>query len=277
MKRNQTFQDTVKSVRNSLGQSSPSAIYSVDSNYWSDIAEKVKGTDYEQMFNSNPFRNYDYHETGLQKLLSFFGFRTGADKMREQMTLASNQYDANLLAKMQQDEFNSSVAQAERMKQAGQNPDLLGTSGVSDASPMAEQSMPEIPEDFASNPASFASGILSLVMSGIGFAKDFQTFQNLKQTVDSQNIRNAQSLFELSQSVALNASEGMPLLHHFSDDPEDDEQSFSLIKHNSKLLRDRGIEYMQHLPKRLRKRFFNSYGYVIQGIPFEKEKYKSWR
>lgn len=238
--------------------------HQVDSKYWQDLADKVKGTDYEQMFNDNPFRSYEYTISPLQRFASFLGFRTGADKMREEMTMASNKYDADLVAKMQQDEYNSSVAQAERMKQAGQNPDLLGTSGVSDAAPMAEQAVPEIPEDFASNPASFASGVLSLVMSGIGFAKDFQTFQNLKQTVDGQNIRNAQGLYDLALSTALNATSGLPPGKDITN------ETFSQVS-------ARGSEIASQLPKRLQKRFSSAYGQVIQGIPYEKEKYKSWR
>lgn len=245
----------------------------VDSKYWQDLANTVKGTDYEQMFNNNPWRNYNYKETGWQKFLNLLGFRSGADKMREEMTLASNKYDSDLLAKMQQDEYNSSVAQAERMRQAGQNPDLLGTSGVSDAAPMAEQSVPEIPEDFASNPASFASGVLSLVMSGIGFAKDFQTFQNLKQTVDGQNIRNAQGLYDLALSTALNATQGLPnggFYDNETGEPTGDSSPVDWLK-------ERGFQVANTLPKRLRKRFQNQYSDVIQGIPFEKEKFKSWR
>lgn len=168
---------------------------------------------------------------------------------------------------IQQNEYNSPLAQAQRMKQAGQNPDLLGTSGVSEAGQMPETSMPEIPDDFSSDPMAFAQGVMSIVMSGIAFAKDFQSLQSIRQTVDSQNIKNAKGYYDLALQVALNATSGLPSDENISNS-EDSHRSY---------LSSRGMEYMNTLPKRMRKSFFSAYGDVIRGIPFEKERFKSWK
>lgn len=239
----------------------------VPSDYWQSLADQVAGTEYQQLFDLNPWRTQTYRKTWLQDLLGQIGFRTGFDKFQQNQLQASNDYDAKLAQYIQQNEYNSPLAQAQRMKQAGQNPDLLGTSGVSEAGQMPETPIPEIPDDFSSDPMAFAQGVMSIVMSGIAFAKDFQSLQSIRQTVDSQNIKNAKGYYDLALQVALNSTSGLP----------SDESISNAEESHRSYLSERGMEYMNTLPKRMRKSFFSAYGDVIRGIPFEKERFKSWK
>ena len=96
------------------------------------------GSQYDQLFSANPYRNLTYKKSWWQNLLSDMGFRTKYDDFVEQARINAQEYDAGIFSMMQQNEYNSPVAQADRMRAAGQNPDLLGTGDVSDAASPAE-------------------------------------------------------------------------------------------------------------------------------------------
>lgn len=88
---------------------------------------------YDAYYKANPYVNQTYHKTWIDQI---FGgvFRTGYDKWLDEMKLNSAQYNAGIVDLEQQNLFNSEVAKAQRMRDAGENPDLLGTGDVSEAS-----------------------------------------------------------------------------------------------------------------------------------------------
>lgn len=117
--------------------------YGSDLSYLDSI-EKYRGTSYYDTLYSNPYllgRNKDYTPTGLESLgdtildfasLGIAGspFSSGGKARYEQDLLSqSNQFFTDTVDKYRQEQYNSEGAQAERLRQAGVNPDLTG--GVS--------------------------------------------------------------------------------------------------------------------------------------------------
>lgn len=142
-----------------------------------------------QLVSANPYNNLNYRQTSWQKLLSSWGIRTKYDSAMEQASLQSKEYLAGLLQQQYQNEFNHPQSQADRMRQAGLNPDLLGTEGVAEsAAPPSDNSVMS-PDTFASDAESIGkvfditSGIASFV--GNVFTQGIQMAQglaNLKAT-----------------------------------------------------------------------------------------------
>lgn len=114
------------------------------------------GYQYQQLINSNPYRNAQYKESTWQKILSKLGFRTGADAWKENMAVQANEYDASILQKAYNEDYNDPVSQVARMKAAGINPDLDPSSIDSgEASPMPED--PSTPMQSSGSEAQFTS------------------------------------------------------------------------------------------------------------------------
>lgn len=82
----------------------------------------------------------------LDKVANFFGIRSSADKMRDQINLARQQALNQLVNQQAEQEYNSEASKAERMRDAGLNPDLLG---LGDASEATEGNEPESSPDFS--------------------------------------------------------------------------------------------------------------------------------
>lgn len=155
------------------------------------FAEQVAG---------NPYTNIQYRQSPWQKFLSTkLGLRTGYDTALEQASLQSREYLAGLLQQQYQNEYNDPAAQAARMRQAGLNPDLLGTEGVADsATPPADNSVMS-PDTFAADSvpvqeivqtASTAFGALeSAVTSAFSVAQSLQSL-NAGRIANSDSALN---------------------------------------------------------------------------------------
>lgn len=147
---------------------------------------------YEAYYAANPYVNQVYNKTWIDK--AFGGlFRTGYDKWLNEMQLNSAQYNAGVVDLQQQNEYNSEVAKAQRMRVAGENPDLLGTGDVSDSPGMS----PDIQD--AQIPDAEGSQVLSIV-SEVGISmvdlipKTLSFMSNLSQL---RGIRMDNDLKEL--------------------------------------------------------------------------------
>lgn len=148
------------------------------------------GEEYDKLFANNPYRNLTYNQSGWQRFLSAIGFRTDYDRWKEDAQVNANEYDAGILSLIQQNDFNSPEAQAERMKVAGQNPDLLGTGDVAGAASPAED-----PNGMSQNVgdefADFGNTIASVFSRAMAVFKDFKSIQQMNTIIDGQNIDNA--------------------------------------------------------------------------------------
>lgn len=157
---------------------------------------------YDKLFQNNPYRNLEYKQSFWQRIASAFGFRTGADKFAEQAQLNAAEYDADVFALMQQNEFNSPTEQAERMREAGLNPDLLGTGDVAPAAQMRNDANGMQPSegegtDFFQVASVVSQGVLDLIPQVMSFATNLQQLKgirvdnDLKELSFGQNARQA--------------------------------------------------------------------------------------
>lgn len=85
------------------------------------------GTQYAEQWENNPYANLYYEPTFWDDL----GLSNKAKDQNAEYERLYNEYISGLYDQQRQDEYNSESAIADRMRAAGQNPDLLGTSGGS--------------------------------------------------------------------------------------------------------------------------------------------------
>lgn len=148
------------------------------------------GQEYDRLFQANPYRNLTYKKSFWQQLVSALGFRTDADRWLEDVQVNSAEYDAGIFSMMQQNDYNDPASQADRMRQAGMNPDLLGIGDVAGASSPTED-----PNGMSSNVgdefADFGNTIASVFSRAMAVFKDFKSIQQMNTIIDGQNIDNA--------------------------------------------------------------------------------------
>lgn len=160
---------------------------------------------YDDLFAANPYNNLTYNRSSWQDFLSALGFRTDFDRWKEEQQVNANEYNAQVASIMQQNEFNDPSAQAARMRQAGINPDLLGTQGVSDsASPVQDVNgmSPNMEDDFG-KVQQFGTAILNLCQVGFGLAKDIMTFKQMSTALQDQDIDLAKKFMNFANEYVL--------------------------------------------------------------------------
>lgn len=156
------------------------------------------GSDYDRLFEANPYRNLTYKKSWWQDLVSALGFRTDADRWREDAQVNSAEYDASVMSMIQQNNYNSPAAQASRMRQAGQNPDLLGTGDVASAASPAED-----PNGMSQNigdeqVATIGRSIMNLVPSIMSFATQLSQLRGIRAENDLKELDFNDSVIDYS-------------------------------------------------------------------------------
>lgn len=158
---------------------------------------------YDQLYAANPYNNLTYNRSGWQALVSALGFRTDYDRWLEDAQVNAAEYNAQVAQMKQQNEFNSPEAQAARMREAGQNPDLLGTSGVVEASKPVQDvngMQSNVGDEFMSQAlpviSAFAGAVSSALSKGMAFASDILAFSGVQRDLDSKNLDNLKKVSE---------------------------------------------------------------------------------
>ena len=155
---------------------------------------------YDDLYQANPYRNLTYHKSAWQSLLEGLGFRTSYDTWREQAEVNSAEYDARIMEMMKANEYNSPTAEAARMRQAGLNPDLLGTA---DVEPAAEQAPdpngmePNVADDFNA----FGETLSTIFSRALVVCKDFKALDQMNAVIDAQNIDNARNMISTIDGI----------------------------------------------------------------------------
>lgn len=169
------------------------------------------GSMYDQLFAANPYRQQTYNQSGWQKFLGSLGFRTGYDDWLDQTSTQIAEYDAAIFSQMQQDQFNSPAAMAQREKQAGMNPDLLGIGDVAQAAGPAEDVNGMQPQESndaaqaASLVGGFIRGIYSAFSVGMSLYKDTLAVKDMQNVIDNGNITKAKSMIDLADEAIVGA------------------------------------------------------------------------
>lgn len=167
------------------------------------VEKKLLQTDYADLIRSNPYKTFDYKETPWQNLLSSLGFRTSADAYRESMSLQSNEYINQVVQKAYNERYESPVAEAQRARVAGLNPDLQGLGDVAGASAMpSDQNPPVAPDSDEEKLAGVANFVMSCVTTGLGIASSLQSFRQASLAISQGEISVAGDLMDLSRKAA---------------------------------------------------------------------------
>lgn len=138
------------------------------------------GDMYDQLFAANPYRQQTYNQSGWQKFLQSLGFRTGYDDWLDQTSTQIAEYDAGIFSIMQQNEYNSEAAKAQRMRAAGLNSDLLGIGDASESAVPAEDVNGMTPQDSegqAKQLAGLVGGFINWCQSA--FSIGLQTYESM--------------------------------------------------------------------------------------------------
>lgn len=168
-----------------------------------------QGDIWAQKVAANPALGINYKQSWWQRVGSSLGFRTGYDKFLEQQQSASKQYIADLLDQYYQQEFNKPASQVEQMRQAGLNPDLLGTGDVSQAPKAATDNDGMDPSAFEGGTAGEAVDVISTIGSQISSAMSSLqnaigaafNFQGLAEDLRSKKVANGNGLVGLASSL----------------------------------------------------------------------------
>lgn len=129
-----------------------------------------KGTRYYDLYEANPYteEKFTREKTFWDEFANTFGFRSGYDAALDEWQKAGLEYDAQIAQLKGEDEYNSEQAKTARMRAAGENPDLLGTQGVSEAGEFAqEQTSPDT--NAQSDQIAKFQGFVAEMMKGITF------------------------------------------------------------------------------------------------------------
>lgn len=161
---------------------------------------------YEAYYAANPYVNQTYNKTFIDK--AFGGiFRTSYDKWLNEMQLNAAQYNAGVVDLEQQTLYNSEVAKAQRMRDAGENPDLLGTGDVSESAGLKPDVQDaQIPDAVdLSGVASFAGMISQCFTGALGMASAGIDLIGKLSQIDNQNIQNAGGMQDLALQFIRNS------------------------------------------------------------------------
>lgn len=140
------------------------------------------GQSYQELAANNPYANVNYRQSWIQKMLSVLGFRTNYDAYLEGMNLQAQEYDNALLQKEYDEQYNSPLAQAEREREAGLNPNLTGNVSAGESSPLMDDGNPPVPPvaDDLQMITGFAGSVLQGIQIAVGLAGSFQNLQAMK-------------------------------------------------------------------------------------------------
>lgn len=170
-----SFFNTITSGISQLAKSKKSSRSSSDNPY--------SGTQYEDLWNSNPYANNDREDSLWDSIGNLFGFRTGADKWQDELDVRSKEYDAQIASIAREEEYNSESSKVQRMREAGLNPDLQGIQSASSASEFSEpETSPESNSELDSPLSAFAFGE--------SFTSSFSTIANLLLSLEHSSLIN---------------------------------------------------------------------------------------
>lgn len=225
---------------------------------------------YDAYFKANPYVGQSYKKTLWDNLFEGI-FRTGYDKWKDEMSLNSAQYNAGVVDLQQQNEYNSEIAKADRMRQAGENPDLLGTGDVTDSQGIKPDVQDaQIPEALDLSQVKSFAGMLGSCFSGaFAMAKQGIDLIGAMTDVDSANVDKAGKY----QDLALKTIHNRIPAEGFTDDASylswiDGLYESPDLKWSQSLARSLGLRPWQ------RRSFDEAYRTAIGSLPAELSRFK---
>lgn len=162
-----------------------------------------QGTRAYEMYEANPWTwenfNQQRQRTWWDNLVEGLGLRSGYQAAQAEYMASAAEYDAQIAEINAADKYNSPEAQAARMRDAGQNPDLLGTQGVAEAEEFANKEERTSPN--VDNPTmqftSFVEAVGKTFVGVVSMGKDMATTLGLFQEAKGKKLDNAEKLEKL--------------------------------------------------------------------------------
>lgn len=168
---------------------------------------------YKGLAEANPYSDVQYQLGWWDRLGNTLGFRTQEDKRREELAQASAEYNSQLASLESEDKYNSPKAQAERMRAAGQNPDLLGTGEVAEAAQFNEpETTPEVPGQTNQEAAAqvgraittTATSLMSAATTAMGLIQSGINLEMTLNQAESQRLDNFQKYYNTAKEYVIN-------------------------------------------------------------------------
>lgn len=171
----------------------------------SGVSNPSVGGRYQDLIDANPYSGAEYTESPWQGLLSMFGIRTGADAWKENMAVQANEYNAAILQKQYDEEYNDPRNQVARLRAAGVNPDLDGGASVSPgeaASLPQDPSTPMQSEGAEDRFREFANFAVSAFSSALGMIETIQGIQGRKLQNTLMSIQGENDFNSFARSMS---------------------------------------------------------------------------
>lgn len=186
----------------------------------------IEGTRFEDI--QNPYVNNPRQKTNWDKFINWLGFRSGYDKSMEQYQLASDEYNAQLSQLASEEKYNSPLEQAQRMREAGLNPDLTGVSGEPASEFDNQQESPDVSVGTDVNPLDVVSTIgksfISTISGTMALLQDINLFRQSRIATDEKDLDYASKMIDF-----FNKSDSY--FHDQSDSSDDGNLNASLVTH----------------------------------------------
>lgn len=163
------------------------------------------GGNYQQLIDSNPYRGLEYKKSPWQNFMSFLGFRTQADAWQENMALNAAEYDAAIMQKKYDEQYNDPQSQLERMRAAGLNPDIDGGSSISSGQAVGLPEDPSTPMQTTGDEPqvmSVVNNVLGAFSTALGMVSSIQGVQgnHLRNVLSS--ITNEQQFADYAKGIS---------------------------------------------------------------------------
>lgn len=225
--------------------------------------ETPDGVDPRQ-WSANPYANFDYKHTWWQKLLEGLGFRTNYDQYKESMAVNAREYEAELAEKAHNEEFDSPLAQSQRYREAGINPDINGDVSAGSSSAMEpDPNAPIQPNADVESIGQFANTVLGLFSTAVGLSQDVLSLGQIRNAVETGNIANAQGILDFGMKTAASF---IPEQY-----PEGDPD---WVNRASSLAYDATSPF---LSKRQQKQYRQALNALYSSAPTQASQWKSWK
>ncbi len=162
---------------------------------------------YRNLYESNPYVNYQYQLGFWDKIGNVLGFRTSEDRTREEYAQRSNEYISQLQSLAREEEYNSEASQSERMKEAGLNPALNGVN-PSQASELNESpmSLPDIARNNGDDVTSAFGTFSNIVSTVIGLGSGLLSMQGQRNNNVLSRLSSVKDIYAFGKELGLDLS-----------------------------------------------------------------------
>lgn len=230
---------------------------------------------YADLVNANPWKELDYKQSGWQKFLGALGFRTGYDVAKENQQFQYNEYLSNIQSMAFQNQYDTPEAQAERMRQAGMNPDLQGTGDVAGSAGLPEDTNNTLPNNTDMETLQQgANFIMSGLSMAIGFGKDIGALKQISIANEAGQLGNTETIMSMAINAVLNHSPKEMTIDHTPKMEEGDDLTPSIKRDNPEWIAD----YKSGLSKKQYRQFSKLVSdFWNDSARTDVERYKDWR